>query len=69
MRVLGRTFRFAAGETIHTEVSCKYTLEEFRLLARAAGWRPVQSWTDPRGWFAIHFLRFADDEEVTPQAI
>jgi L-histidine N-alpha-methyltransferase len=68
VRVLGETFRFAAGETIHTEVSCKYTIEEFRLLARAAGWQPVQTWSDPRDWFAIHFLRFGDDEEVTPHA-
>ena len=64
VRVLGRTFRFAAGETIHTEVSCKYTIDEFRLLARAAGWQPVQTWSDERDWFAIHFLRFGDDEGV-----
>jgi dimethylhistidine N-methyltransferase len=64
VRVLGRTFRFAAGETIHTEVSCKYTIDEFRLLARAAGWQPVHTWSDARGWFAIHFLRFGDDEGV-----
>lgn len=62
VHLLGRTFRFAADETIHTEVSCKYTVDEFRLLARAAGWQPVQVWTDPRDWFAIHFLRFAGDE-------
>ena len=68
VRVLGRTFRFAAGESIHTEVSCKYTLDEFRLLARAAGWRPVQCWTDPRDWFAIHLLRFADDEPASVRA-
>jgi L-histidine N-alpha-methyltransferase len=68
VHVLGRIFRFAAGETIHTEVSCKYTIEEFRLLARAAGWQPVQTWSDPRDWFAIHFLRFGDDEEVSPRA-
>jgi dimethylhistidine N-methyltransferase len=65
VRVLGQTFRFVAGESIHTEVSCKYTIEEFRLLARAAGWQPVQCWSDSRDWFAIHFLRFGDDE-VTP---
>lgn len=64
VHVLGRTFLFDAGESIHTEVSCKYTLDEFRLLARAAGWQPVQSWTDPRDWFAIHFLRFGDGEEA-----
>jgi L-histidine Nalpha-methyltransferase len=67
VHVLGRTFGFAAGETIHTEVSCKYTIDEFRLLARAAGWQPVESWSDPRDWFAIHFLRFRDDEEVVSQ--
>jgi L-histidine N-alpha-methyltransferase len=66
VQVLGRTFRFAAGETIHTEVSCKYTIDEFRLLARAAGWQPVECWSDPRDWFAIHFLRFGDDEVVSP---
>lgn len=65
VQVLGRTFRFAAGESVHTEVSCKYTLEEFRLLARAAGWQPVQCWTDPQGWFAIHFLRYGEEEAVS----
>ena len=69
VQVLGRTFRFTAGESIHTEVSCKYTIEEFRLLARAAGWQPVESWTDPRDWFAIHLLRYRDDEEaLSPRA-
>jgi L-histidine Nalpha-methyltransferase len=64
VRVLGQTFRFRAGETIRTEVSCKYTIDEFRLLARAAGWQPVQTWSDARGWFALHFLRFDEDEGV-----
>jgi L-histidine Nalpha-methyltransferase len=64
VRVLGQTIRFRAGETIHTEVSCKYTIDEFRLLARAAGWQPVQTWSDARGWFALHFLRFDEDEGV-----
>jgi len=68
VQVLGRTFRFAVGESIHTEVSCKYTIEEFRLLARAAGWQPVESWTDPRDWFAIHLLRFGEDEGVSQRA-
>jgi uncharacterized SAM-dependent methyltransferase len=68
VHLLGQTFRFAAGETIHTEVSCKYTVEEFRLLARAAGWRPLQTWTDPRTWFAIHYLRLGDDDALSPDA-
>ncbi len=60
--VLDETFTFAAGETIHTENSCKYTIDEFRLLARAAGWQPVHVWTDPRAWFSVHLLRFEPDE-------
>lgn len=60
--VLDETFTFAPGETIHTENSCKYTIDEFRLLARAAGWRPVRVWTDPRAWFSVHLLRFEPDE-------
>lgn len=64
VRVLGQAFGFAAGETIHTENCCKYTVDEFRLLARVAGWQPVRTWSDPRGWFAIHFLRLDEDEGV-----
>jgi len=39
--VCGRAVEFAAGETIHTENSCKYTLESFSSLARRAGWTPL----------------------------
>ena len=62
MEVLGQTFTFDRGESIHTENSCKYTIDEFRLLARAAGWRPVQVWTDPKPWFSVHLLCFEPDE-------
>jgi len=64
VEVLGQTFTFAARETIHTENSCKYTIDEFRLLARAAGWQPVHVWTDPKAWFSVHLLRFEPDEGV-----
>ena len=44
---------FAAGERIHTENSCKYTVDGFAALLQAAGFaRPVH-WTDERGWFAV----------------
>ncbi|WP_370156224.1 L-histidine N(alpha)-methyltransferase [Ferrovibrio sp.] len=48
--------RFAAGESIHTENSCKYTLDGFRDLARRAGLRPAQAWCDPDALFSIHWL-------------
>lgn len=53
-RVCGKSFRMVEGETIHTENSYKYTLEEVRLLARAAGWDPVAFWTDADGMFGLH---------------
>ena len=46
----------ASGETIHTEISCKYTVEGFQALAARAGFRPRRAWTDPRGWFSVHYL-------------
>ncbi len=55
--VAGRAFEFRAGETIHTENSYKYTVESFCALAEAAGWRPVATWTDANGYFAVHALK------------
>ena len=49
----GRQRRFAAGERIHTENSCKYTLEGFAALLVAAGFAAPRHWTDPQGWFAV----------------
>jgi dimethylhistidine N-methyltransferase len=54
--VLGRTFRFGAGERIHTENSYKYTVPQFQDLARSAGWQPTQVWTDPDNLFSVHEL-------------
>ncbi|MDP1535773.1 MAG: L-histidine N(alpha)-methyltransferase [Burkholderiales bacterium] len=55
--VSGRTFAFAAGERMHTENSCKYSVEEFQRLAQAAGFHPVQVWVDAERLFAVHLLR------------
>jgi len=45
--------RFEAGERIHTENSCKYTVEGFDALLRRAGYTHTRCWTDPRQWFAV----------------
>lgn len=63
--VLGRHFTLTAGASIHTENSHKWTLDEQRLLARAAGWTPVAVWTDPAHWFAVHLWRH-DAASVEP---
>ncbi len=45
--------RFAQGERLHTENSCKYTVAGFQALLRGAGFDPAAHWTDPNGWFAV----------------
>jgi dimethylhistidine N-methyltransferase len=49
-------FGFAAGESIHTENSYKYSIAEFQALAAEGGWRPEKVWTDRRGLFSLHGL-------------
>lgn len=56
VRVLGRSFRFAAGESIHTENCHKYGIAEFQALARRTGWRPEGCWTDGAERFSVHRL-------------
>ncbi len=58
----GRTFSMRKGETIHTENSYKYTREEARLLARAAGWEPLAFWTDPGALFGLHVWSAASED-------
>ena len=57
MRLCGRTIPFAAGESIHTENSYKYSIPRFAALARASGWRLDTSWTDANSMFSVHALR------------
>ncbi|MEO6023666.1 MAG: L-histidine N(alpha)-methyltransferase [Burkholderiales bacterium] len=63
--IVGRRFNFAEGETIHTEISCKYGIEEFQSVARAAGYIAEAVWTDEQRLFSVHFLRV--EQEVDGQ--
>ena len=56
VRVCGREFEFAEGETLHTENSCKFTIEGLRALARQAGFSAGPVWTDPQKYFSLHWL-------------
>lgn len=44
---------FAAGETIHTENACKWTVPNFEALLRSAGFAQTRVWTDPAQRFAM----------------
>jgi len=54
VHVAGRRFDFAPGETIHTEISCKYSIAEFQELSKRAGFTPEKVWTDPEQLFSVH---------------
>jgi len=57
---LGRhRFAFDTGESIHTENSYKYSIEDFRELAAEAGFAGRKAWTDRKGLFALHGLAAA----------
>jgi dimethylhistidine N-methyltransferase len=56
VHIAGRAVQFAAGETIHTENSYKYTAERFTEIAARAGWRARHTWTDPERLFALYLL-------------
>jgi uncharacterized SAM-dependent methyltransferase len=55
--VAGRTFRMAAGESIHTENSYKFTIESFTALADRAGWRLGDQWISADPGFAVFLLQ------------
>jgi dimethylhistidine N-methyltransferase len=50
------TVTFAKGETIWTESSYKYDLEQFERMAEEAGWQVARAWTDDRQWFSVQYL-------------
>lgn len=49
----GRAYHMAAGETIHSENSHKYSARDANLLLRASGWTPVATWDDVDPAFAL----------------
>jgi dimethylhistidine N-methyltransferase len=51
------SFEFEEGESIITEYSYKYKLDEFEGMAAQAGFKVEKVWTDPNQWFSIHYCR------------
>jgi uncharacterized SAM-dependent methyltransferase len=56
VRIGSTAFKFRAGEMILTECSYKYTFERFESMANRAGFRAIQTWTDPETKFCVQFL-------------
>ncbi len=63
--VSGEEFTMAAGETIHTENSHKFTRRSANLLLLAGGWTPIERWTDPSERFSLILAR-ADTPRNAP---
>lgn len=55
-RVAGKPVKFDVGEPICTEVSYKYSPNSFAELAASAFLEVRRTWTDSRGYFAVHLL-------------
>ncbi len=51
-----KTISFAEGESIWTENSYKYNLDEFEQMAAVAGFRVERAWLDERQWFSVQYL-------------
>ncbi len=57
--VNGHSFKFAKDESIHTENSHKYDIDEFHEIGRETGFVPERTWTDANNLFSIHYLKVA----------
>jgi dimethylhistidine N-methyltransferase len=55
-----KPFVFHLGDSIHTENSYKYSLEEFRSLAHRAGFEVEKVWTDRKQYFSLQLLSVSD---------
>jgi dimethylhistidine N-methyltransferase len=56
----GVAIPFARGESIWTESSYKFSLDEFQQIAASAGLKVKRVWTDEQQWFSVQYLVVAD---------
>lgn len=56
VHIAGRPIEFQAGESIHTEYSCKYTLPGFADLAASAGFSVARNFVDAKSYFCVVHL-------------
>lgn len=59
--VAGQDFFFREGESIHSENSHKYSIEDFRELSEEAGFKLKATWTDSKKLFSVNYLELVSD--------
>ncbi len=66
VRLAGETIAFRAGETIHTENSYKFGVEELQVLAARGGFEPEHVWVDAQALFSLHWLEALPNNQSPP---
>lgn len=56
VRIGTHVFEFEAGETICTEYSYKFAIDDFKSLAASAGYACRAAWTDSKAYFGVFYL-------------
>ena len=56
----GKAFSFHLGDSIHTENSYKYSVEEFQELAERAGFDVEHVWIDRKQFFSVQLLTVSE---------
>jgi len=55
--IAGQRYHFVTDETIHTENSYKYSVEEFKQLAKKSGFKSQAVWLDDQALFSVHLFK------------
>lgn len=59
--ISNKTIKFDKGETIHTENSYKYSINEFKELSISSGYKVINFITDKNRYFSVFFLKVTQD--------
>ncbi len=57
--ILGQRYHFITNETIHTENSYKYSVDDFKTLAAKSGFSSENVWLDEQSLFSVHLFKAA----------
>jgi len=61
VNISNKTIKFDKGETIHTENSYKYSIDEFKELSTLSGYKVINFVTDKNRYFSVFFLKVTQD--------